>query len=132
MSTGSSNADRGGWRCDPAALRSATSSAADMSSTRCGDAQAADDLPAVSTASLPMLSTALITCSTADVASASGVAHGDDAQGPHLVDQLADLALQLLHLVGHVGVVEEQGGVGQVDHQLARVLGLGQHLPEIA
>ena len=30
----------------------------------------------------------------------------------------------------HVGVVEEQRGVGQVDHHLAGVLGLGQHLPQ--
>ena len=59
-----------------------------------------------------------------------GVADGHDAEGPHPVHQIADLLLQLVDLVGHVGVVEEQRGVGQVDHQLARVLGVGQHVPQ--
>ena len=48
------------------------------------------------------------------------------------MDETGDLVFEAVDLVGHVGVVEVQRGVGQVDHQLAGVLCLGEHFPEIA
>ena len=46
--------------------------------------------------------------------------------------QITDLLLKAVDLICHIDIVEEQRGVGQVDHQLAGVLCLGEHFPEIA
>ena len=37
------------------------------------------------------------------------------------------LLLELADLLGHVGVAEEEGGVGEVDHELGGVLRLREH-----
>ena len=61
-----------------------------------------------------------------------GVAGGHDAHRAHVVDQVVHALLELADLLGHVGIAEVERGVGQVDHQLGEVLGLGQHGPEVA
>ncbi len=61
-----------------------------------------------------------------------GATSGQHTDPAHVPDQLGELVFELTHLLGHVGISEVHGGVGQVDHQLGRVLGLGQHGPEVA
>ncbi|MEZ5165217.1 MAG: hypothetical protein R2695_01540 [Acidimicrobiales bacterium] len=61
-----------------------------------------------------------------------GSPHRHDADLTHVLDEVVHLLLELADLLGHVGVAEEQRGVGEVDHQLGHVLRLGQHLAEIA
>ena len=88
---------------------------------------------AMSTAALAMRSMAQITWSTDAMASASlRVAGGQDAHGAHVVDEVVHALLELVDLLGHVGVAEVEGGVGEVDHQLREVLGLGEHGPQVA
>jgi hypothetical protein len=57
---------------------------------------------------------------------------GQDADGPHLVDQRGEPFLELVDLLGHGRVGEEQGGVTEIDHQLGGVLGLREHGLEIS
>ncbi len=60
------------------------------------------------------------------------VAGGQHRHGPHVVHEVGHLVLELVDLLGHVGVAEVEGGVGQVDHQLRQILGFGEHGPEVA
>ena len=88
---------------------------------------------AMSTAALPMRSMELITWSTDAIASASlGCRAASTRHGPHVVHEVGHLVLELVDLLGHVRVAEVERGVGQVDHQLREVLGLGEHGPEVA
>ena len=61
-----------------------------------------------------------------------GVPGGQHGHGPHVVDEVGHLVLELVDLLGHVGVAEVERGVGEVDHQLREVLGFGEHGPEVA
>jgi hypothetical protein len=62
----------------------------------------------------------------------AGVPGGHHAHRAHVVDERLHALLELAHLLGHVGIAEVQGGVGQVDHQLREVLAFGEHLSEVA
>jgi hypothetical protein len=62
----------------------------------------------------------------------AGAAGRQDAQRPHAVGEVVHPLLELVDLLGHVGVAEVQGRVGQVDHQLGGVDGLREHRAEVA
>ena len=62
------------------------------------------------------------------VARRAGREHADLA---HLVHEVREPLLELVDLVGHRLVAEEEGGVRQVDHELGGVLGLREHGLEI-
>ena len=88
---------------------------------------------AMSTAALAIRSMAEMTCRTDAISSASRrVAGGEDAHGPHVVHEGRHRLLELVDLLGHVGVAEVQRRVGEVDHQLGGVLGLGEHRPQVS
>ena len=60
------------------------------------------------------------------------VAGRQHRHGAHVVDEVGHLVLELVDLLGHVGVAEVEGGVGEVDHQLREILGFGEHRSEVA
>ena len=62
----------------------------------------------------------------------TGAPSGQHAHGSHVVDQLAHLLLEFVHLFGHFGITEVDRRIGQVHHQFRGVLGLGQHGPQVA
>ena len=62
----------------------------------------------------------------------AGVANREYAHRPHVLHEMAHALLERAHLVGHIGITEVQRRVGEVHHQLGGVLGLRQHLPQIA
>ena len=59
-------------------------------------------------------------------------AGGEHAHLAHRVGEVLEPLLELLDLVGHPRVAEEQGGVRQVDHELGGVFRLREHGLEIA
>ena len=62
------------------------------------------------------------------VARRAGRQHADLA---HLVHEIAEPLFELVHLLGHVLVGEEERGIRQVDHELGGVLGLREHGLEV-
>ena len=54
-------------------------------------------------------------------------ARREHADLAHLVHELAEALLELVDLVGHALVGEEQRGVAEVDHELGGVLRLREH-----
>ena len=58
-------------------------------------------------------------------------ARREHAHLAHGVREVGQELLELVHLVGHARVAEEQRGVRQVDHELGGVLGLREHGLEI-
>ena len=54
-------------------------------------------------------------------------ARREHADLAHLVHELGETLLELVHLVGHARVAEEQRGVPEIDHELGGVLRLRQH-----
>jgi len=60
------------------------------------------------------------------------VAGRQHAHRPHVLDELEHLLVELVHLLGHVRITEVQRRVGQVDHQLRHVLGVGEHRTQAA
>ena len=61
-----------------------------------------------------------------------GRAGGEHAHGAHVVHQVGQPLLEVVDLLGHVGVAEVEGGVGQVDHELGGVLRLREHGLEVS
>jgi hypothetical protein len=62
----------------------------------------------------------------------AGVAGRHDRHRAHVVDEGVHALLELTDLLGHVGIAEVQGGVGEIDHELRQVLDVGEHGPEIS
>ena len=54
-------------------------------------------------------------------------ARREHAHLAHLVHELGEALLELVHLVGHARVAEEQRRVPEIDHELGGVLRLRQH-----
>ena len=86
----------------------------------------------MSTAAFPMRSMAESTCSTLDISSASRGERAASTDLTHRVGEIGQPLLELVDLVGHLGVGEEERGVREIDHELGGVLRLREHRLEIA
>ena len=62
----------------------------------------------------------------------AGRTRREHAHLPHGVGEIGEALFEVVHLVGHRRVGEEERGVGQVDHELGGVLGLREHGLQIA